>query len=190
MPQLPYWIKFLTYLVRLSIPAGPHRDLHSFILAMLAKYVWWLLCNPDSLCAKILKVKYYPNHNILEAGPKKGSSFTWQSIFAGIQTFNRGCIWRAGNGEPIDIWKDPRIPSSPSRKILTSWGCVLISKVSDLIDPTWGLWDEQLINSIFLPVDAMRILRIPLSPNGFDDFVAWHYNCSGTFSVRSTYHVE
>lgn len=29
-----------------------------------------------------------------------------------------------------------------------------------------------------------------LSPNGFDDFVAWHYNRSGTFSVKSAYHVE
>ena len=69
------------------------RDLHSFNLAMLAKQCWRLLQNPDSLCARVLSAKYYPNGDILKAGPEKGSSFAWQSIVAGIQTFKRGCIW-------------------------------------------------------------------------------------------------
>ena len=74
------------------------RDLHSFNLAMLAKQCWRLIHNPDSLCAQVLGAKYYPDGNIMRAGPKNGSSFTWQSIFAGIQTFKRGCIWRVGTG--------------------------------------------------------------------------------------------
>ena len=45
------------------------RDLHSFNLAMLAKQVRILIDNPDSLCAKVLKAKYYPNGDILMAGP-------------------------------------------------------------------------------------------------------------------------
>jgi hypothetical protein len=53
------------------------RDLHSFNLATLAKQVWRLIDNPNSLCAKVLKAKYYPNEDILMAGPKNGSSFTW-----------------------------------------------------------------------------------------------------------------
>lgn len=52
---------------------------------------WWRMCIPkkdeDSLCAKVLKAKYYPNCHLLKAGPKKGSSFTWQSIVAGLCTF-------------------------------------------------------------------------------------------------------
>ena len=72
------------------------RDLHSFNLALLAKQCWRLIQNPDSLCARVLSAKYYPEGNILKAGPKKSSSFTWQSIVAGIQTFKRGCIWRVG----------------------------------------------------------------------------------------------
>lgn len=59
-----------------------------------------------------------------------------------------------------------------------------------MIDPLTGNWDEALVNSVFSTVDANRILKFPLSTNGFDDFVAWHYNHSGTFSVRSAYHVE
>lgn len=62
------------------------RDLHSFNLAMLAKQVWQLLENLDSLCAQILRAKYYPNGKLLEAKMKRGNSYTWQSICAGIQT--------------------------------------------------------------------------------------------------------
>lgn len=58
------------------------RDLQSFNLAMLAKQVWWLLCEPESLCAQVLRAKYYPDGKLLEAKPKKGSSFTWQSMLA------------------------------------------------------------------------------------------------------------
>jgi hypothetical protein len=75
------------------------RDLHSFNLAMLAKQVWRLIDDPNSLCAQVLRAKYYPSGDLLKAGPRAGSSFTWQSIVAGIQTFKRGCIWRVGNGE-------------------------------------------------------------------------------------------
>ena len=65
------------------------RDLHAFNLAMLAKQVWRLLSNPDTLCARVLRAKYYPDGNLLKAGPKKGSSFMWQSIVVGLQTFKR-----------------------------------------------------------------------------------------------------
>ena len=124
------------------------RDLHSFNLAMLAKQVWRLLESPDSLCAQVLRAKYYPDGNLLAAGPKKGSSFTWQSLVAGIQTFERGCIWRIGNGEQIKIWEDAWIPSSPNRKIISSRGGALITKVSERISPVTEQWDEDFIRSI------------------------------------------
>lgn len=57
------------------------RDLHAFNLAMLAKQTWWLIANPESLCAQVLKAKYFPTTATLKAGPKKGSSFTWQSLW-------------------------------------------------------------------------------------------------------------
>jgi hypothetical protein len=52
------------------------RDFHSFNLAMLAKQGWMLITDLESLCAWVLHAKYYPNGDILKAGPKTGSSFT------------------------------------------------------------------------------------------------------------------
>jgi hypothetical protein len=48
--------------------------------------------------------KYYPNYDILSAGPKAGSSFTWDSLVAAIPTFKHGYIWRVGTGERINIY--------------------------------------------------------------------------------------
>jgi hypothetical protein len=166
------------------------RDFHSFNLAMLAKQVWRLIDNPDSLCARVLRAKYFPDGDILKVGPKAGSSFTWQSILAGITTFKRGYIWRVGNGENIRIWSDPWIPSSPDRKIISPRGGAVYSKVSDLIDPVSGQWDSVLLHDLFGAIDVHRILQIPLHRQGFDDFIAWNATSHGRYTVRSGYYLQ
>ena len=88
------------------------RDLHCFNKAMLAKQCWSLLSDPDSLCAQVLRAKYYPDGDLMNASLKKDSSYTWQSIMAGMKTFKLGAIWRPGNGASIDIWSDQWIPQA------------------------------------------------------------------------------
>jgi hypothetical protein len=145
------------------------RDFHSFNLAMLSKQVWRLISDPNLLCARVPRATH---EDILKAGPKAGSSFTWQSIMAGLATFKRGYIWRIGTGDNVDIFQDPWIPSSPDRRVLTPRGQDNLRKVNELIDPLTGIWDEGLLRHYFLPIDVNRILQIPLNTHGFDDFVA------------------
>jgi hypothetical protein len=59
--------------------------------------------------------------------------------------------------------------------------------VNELINPVDFTWDEPLIRSIFWGIDVRRILQIPITL-GREDFVVWHYNRNGLFSVRSAYH--
>jgi hypothetical protein len=139
------------------------RDFNSFNLAMLAKQGWRLINDPNSLCARVLRTKYYPHGDILKAGPKSGSSFTWQSILAGIPILKRGLIWRVGNGESINIWLDPCIPSSANGLILSQRGNTVYTKVFELIDPYNGGWDLALLQNIFEPVDVQQILQIPIN---------------------------
>jgi hypothetical protein len=163
------------------------RDFHSFNLVMLAKQTWRLINESDSLCARVLCVKYYSHGDILKAGPKAGSSFTWQSIVAGLYTFKRGYVWRVGNGEKINIWQDP---SSPNGKIITPRGAVVYTKVSDLIDPITEQWDIDILEALLSPIDVHRILQIPLHNRGFEDFIAWRFTKHGKYTVRSGYHVQ
>jgi len=165
------------------------RDFESFNLALLAKQVWRLLCEPDSLCARVLRAKYYPDGKFLQAKRKSGSSYTWQSVLAGLECFKQGYIWRVGDGSQINIWHDHWIPNSHNMKVFAQRGNTLVSTVDELISPIDGQWDVQLIRSLFWPTDANRILQIPIR-NGREDVVAWHHNRNRLFTVKSAYHCQ
>jgi hypothetical protein len=72
------------------------RDLHAFNLAMLAKQGWQLIQTPNSLCAQVLRARYYPNGNILHASAVDGMSYTWRSVLKGIVVEERDHMtdWR------------------------------------------------------------------------------------------------
>ena len=89
-----------------------------------------------------------------------------------------------GTGSQINIWYDPWVPSSESRKIVTPRGATMLNKVEELINPYTGQWDENLIQTVFWPVDVHRILQIPLRVQVMEDFLSWHYNRSGEFTVH------
>jgi hypothetical protein len=65
------------------------RDPRCFNKAKFAKQIWILISKPESLCARVLRRKYYPDGRILEAKLEKGSSFTWQIIIARLQAFKK-----------------------------------------------------------------------------------------------------
>jgi hypothetical protein len=46
---------------------------------LCCKKCWRLMHEPDSLCARVLRTRYYPNCNLLKAGQTSGNSFTWNS---------------------------------------------------------------------------------------------------------------
>ena len=130
----------------------------------------------------MLRAKYYHQVDILKAGPKAGS-FTWQSILVGLSTLKRGYIWRVGNGEGINIWQDHWIPSSSTRRVISQRGGAFYTKVSDLIDPQTGVWDEVLLRDLFVTVDGNIIQKIPPHDQGFVDFIAWSGTKHGRYTV-------
>ena len=48
-------------------------------------------------------------------------------------------------------------------------------------------WNRNLISSIFLPVDVEAIMRIRVPERIMNDQIAWHYEKSGQFPVKSAY---
>lgn len=137
------------------------RDLHSFNMAMLARQGWRLLQVPDSLCARVLKAKYFPGLDILHATTVPGMSYVWRSILKGVQLLKEGIIWRVGNGESIRIWHDPWLPRGTTRAPNSHQGRHILTKVSELIDQETMSWDTELVNQTFSAEDAKVILNIP-----------------------------
>jgi len=115
-----------------------------------------------------------------------GISYTWRSIIDGINLLKEGIIWRVVSGSNVNIWTDPWIPRGTTKRPITPRGGSLITKVSDLMDPSTGTWDESLITDVFWPEDAEAILMIPTDYEAVE-WPAWHYDSKGVFSVKSAY---
>jgi hypothetical protein len=116
---------------------------------MLSRQAWRLVTSPDTLYAQVLKARYFPRSDILHCISRTGISYTWRSILRGAELLKDGLIWRIGNGENVKIWKDPWLPRGTTKKPVTPGKSCLLTRVSDLIDPTTSEWDEKLVRDIF-----------------------------------------
>ena len=73
---------------------------------------------------------------------------------------------------------------------MTNRGNTILSKVQDLIDPVTGEWDEYLVQDVFWPIDADRILQIPIFQYETEDYAAWHLTKSGRYTVKFVYYKQ
>jgi hypothetical protein len=182
-----HWLRWELLLQPKSEGGLGFRDIHTFSLAMLAKQAWRLVKNLDSLCARMLQAKYFKNGTVLNATSSYGMSYTWGNILKGVQVLKNGIIWRVGNGKDINIWTDTWLPREWMRRPVTPRGRNLITR--ELIDPTTGQWDVELVTQTFFEEDVRSILSIPVHQD-LEDVVAWHYDTRGLFSVKSAYKVQ
>lgn len=75
------------------------RDLHGFNLALLGKQCWKLITEPGSLVARVLKARYYPDGNLLEARRLGGSSYTWSGLWEAKEELRKGLRSVLGDGQ-------------------------------------------------------------------------------------------
>ena len=113
-----HWISWETLSKPKALDGLGFRNMHDFNIAMLSKQGWRLLQSPDSLCARILKARYFPHCTMLEAEPREGISYSWRSILHGLELVKQGYIWRIGDGSRINIHHDNWIPRKGSLRPL------------------------------------------------------------------------
>ena len=131
-----------------------------------------MLSNPDSLCAQVLKAKYYPHGKLEDTVFTGNASSSCQAISHGLDLLKRGLIWRVGNGRNIRVWRDNWIPRPFSFKPVSLQGRCRIRFVADLLN-TNGSWKVELLQQYFLPADVIEILKIRASPRLDEDVIAW-----------------
>jgi hypothetical protein len=165
------------------------RDMEIFNQAMLGRQCWRLLTDPTSLCARILKGRYFPNGNFWDAQCPRSASYTWRSILHGRKLLVLGARWGIGNGSTVRVTRDNWIPGTPPTMLKTLVQLNDGQTVDTLLDANLHSWDESVVRSIFSEEVARKVLQIPISCRGDNDFISWPHSRFGTYTVRSAYHL-
>jgi hypothetical protein len=163
------------------------RDLRVFNQALLARQAWRLIHFPNSLCARLLKARYYPSGDLLDTAFIQNQSQTWQGVVHGLELLKKGIIWRIGSGSKVRIFRDNWLPRPDAMKVEGRRNNSRKKWVSDLIDRDTRSWDEAAVRGCCFPRDADAILSIKLPGRSCEDFVAWSGESNGAFSGRSAY---
>lgn len=82
------------------------RDFCLFNQALLARQAWRLIAFPTSLCARLLKAKYYPSGRLKDMIFFANPSPTWQAVSYGLELLKKGLVWRIATGQNVRIWRD------------------------------------------------------------------------------------
>ena len=166
------------------------RNLQAFNLAMLAKQGWRLISNPNSLVAQIYRVRYYPHKDVFHSKLGSSPSFTWRSIYNGLEVVKRGSRWRVGNGERILIWEDKWLPTPTTCKVISHPKSFNdYPRVSVLIDRDTRMWKGDVVRYLFFPFEARTMLNIPFCHSLPEDQIIWVGNRRGEFSVKGAYYI-
>ncbi|XP_018463849.2 uncharacterized protein LOC108835040 [Raphanus sativus] len=163
------------------------KDIEKFNQALLAKQGWRLLMDTESLCARVLRSRYYPMGEFLDAKLGSRPSYAWRSILFGRELLVKGIRHNVGTGETIKVWTEKWLfdtePVAPMRK-QTRFDVNL--RVCDLIDPQTRTWDRGKLEEVFFPCDIEKVLK--LKPAwGKEDSYEWVHNKWGAFSVKTGY---
>ncbi|XP_059450979.1 uncharacterized protein LOC132181760 [Corylus avellana] len=113
-----------------------------------------------------------------------------QSIFGARDLLHEGLIWGIGNGHRVRIWGDRWILNlitytiqSPPKKLDPS------ATVRELIDPSTGWWKQSLLREFFTQEELLAINSIPISAITQQDTQIWRCTNTGSFTVKSAYHL-
>jgi hypothetical protein len=165
------------------------RDLSLFNQAMLGKQGWRLLTNPTSLCARVLKGRYFPRCDFWHAPKPSSSSYTWRSILFGRDLLLRVVQWGVGDGKAIKILSDHWISDRPPYMLRPLKPIPDLATVSCLIDEETDECISETVNAFFDPETVSKIMQVPISHLGDEDFVCWPHSNQGVYTVRSAYNL-
>jgi hypothetical protein len=163
------------------------KDLSTFNLAMLGKQSWRILNNPQSLTARLLKARYFPNDNFLEANIGHNPSFVWRSLCSTKYIIREGSRWSIGQGDNISFCNDRWLGDGSLLNVPYHSPFVDHLCVSDILNPHEKSWNVSLISTLFDETSVAKIISTPLFPMVTEDRLIWRLERNGDYSVKSAY---
>lgn len=113
---------------------------------MLAKQVWNLATQPNTLVASLFKGLYYPNTSFIKADLGSKPSPYWRALIWGKSLLDRGLGWKVGNVININLRNDNWLKGITHFKLTQPQSTPsYIAKVSKLIDNSIRSWKTKLL---------------------------------------------
>ncbi|GAU31848.1 hypothetical protein TSUD_114590 [Trifolium subterraneum] len=164
------------------------RNFEAFNKAMVAKQVWNIVQNPNSLVAKLIKARYFSHSSLFGAPLGYNLSFAWRSMWQARQILSLGCRWRIGSGDNIRVMHDPWLCGSANRWVPSPQQAVVYQlSVRDLLHENYKAWNMVKVRNLFSKDVAEKILETPLVSSVREDKVVWEEERNGCYSVKFGY---
>uniref|UniRef100_A0A2N9G3W3 CCHC-type domain-containing protein n=1 Tax=Fagus sylvatica TaxID=28930 RepID=A0A2N9G3W3_FAGSY len=160
-------------------------------LALLAKLNWRVMEDPNSLWAKTLIAKYYPNGIMDERlGTHRSGSSNWKGMKNGHEVFRKGLRWVVSNGQEISFWHDLWVGDRPLRSLvhgpLSSWEDSL--RVCDVVEGV-SMWNLSTLSLDIPTCTRESIKAISVCPNRpLADKRVWD-SVGGEFKLGKAYSI-
>ncbi|CAL8991131.1 unnamed protein product [Prunus brigantina] len=160
------------------------REALNFVKEKMLSKSWRLITEPNSFWALIMKSRYFPSSNFLQANKGARASWAWASILAGRDVIERGSHWQILNGTRVRLWRDKWLPVSPDGLLHPIAAAPVNANelVSEIIDPNSMKWDLSTLNGRISDQDARRIKALPIGGSSDSDRLVWPYNKAGCYS--------
>ncbi|KAL4384987.1 hypothetical protein GQ457_15G025630 [Hibiscus cannabinus] len=124
------------------------RDMSKFNVALLAKQGWRILTDPSSLLARVMKARYFPTTDFMNASLGASPSYTWRSIYCSRGLLEHGLGWRVGTGSAISVWNDAWLPGKGDGRVHQDIN-ISYPMVSDLIHQDFATWNFTILHNLF-----------------------------------------
>lgn len=96
-----HWINWSKLGISKDMGGLGFRNVQSFNMAFIAIQCLRILKEPSSLVSELLKQKYHPSFEFLEAKLGCHPSLVWRILMARRTLLESGLMWRIGNGKKV-----------------------------------------------------------------------------------------
>lgn len=165
------------------------RNLQAVNQGLLLSAAWRIAKDPHGFLHNILKSKYFNDSSIWRPKPNLPKSAFWTSVLKVIPLLHRNSFYQITQGN-ISIWNTPWCEAWPriyDDLILQEANFSYPAVVSDLWIPGQKLWNNDLIDSLFMQPTASIIKRTPIISLVDPDILCWKLTPNGQCTSKSAY---
>lgn len=150
------------------------RSLRDWNHALMAKHLWNIACDKDSLWVRWVKIYRLKGGNIWDVEIDKGRSWCWKQIL-GLRDFIKDfVIVKIGNGENCNFWFDKWHSRGPlcrliNHRLIMEAGFKLDSKVCDMIENGVWIWPSHWKGRF----DEVLKVPVPYIDKNIEDRIVW-----------------